>query len=268
MRRHRAIAAAALVAIGLGGWALFHPPFRPDAAAVPVAVRAELEKTGFKATRGVTSVRFDSVMSGEGYREDWASRQEIVTVDALLTEKRSRRNSKAVSQQFSGLYVGPLAAVRYMRNWPPLIGELLPYSFWFSTRMTEFVVEERENFPHASGGRMVAKVTYETRYADGTPAITERCHLRCEVRTMIEAASLDARLPGRAARIECTESVVPGGRQGATADALFSYPDLVRYSHWYVLERDWSIPVEGEEGSVEDGVATVRKWRSKLVSFD
>jgi hypothetical protein len=266
--RPRAVAAAALVAIGLGAWALFHPPFRPDAAAVPDAVRAELEKTGFRSTQGVISARFDSVMSGEGYREDWASQQEIMPVDALLTEKRSRRNSKAVSQQFSGLYVGPLAAVRYMRNWPPLIGELLPYSFWFSTRMTEFVIEEHENFPHASGGRMVARVTNETRYGDGTPAITERSRLRCEVRTVIDAASLDARLPGRAVRIECTDSLLPGGRQGGAVDAPFFYPDLVRYSHWYVLERGWSIPVEGEDGSVEDGVATVRKWTSKLVSFD
>ncbi len=248
----------AAFALALAGWAFLHPDFRPDPKLVEASVRGELAKTGFKATQGVTSARFESAESQGGESRSLVFRQNIVPVDALLTEKRSKRyakeNTLGVLDEASGLYVGPIAVVRFARVWPPLVGEVLPYHFWSLSRMSEFVVEEHANFPHAPGGRMVARVTYEMRYADGKSAPPDRGRLRCDVRDVVAAGSVDARLSGLAARIDCKE--------------VFEVNGDAAYSHWYILDRGWSIPIEGEHTVRIGDYAEARHWRSKLTSFE
>lgn len=248
----------AAVVLALAGWAFFHPDLRPDPQLVDASVRAELARTGFKATHGVSFASFESHESQGGQSRDVALRQVIVPVDALLTEKRSRRyvreNTLGVLDEASGLYVGPIAVVRFARVWPALIGELLPYHFWTRARLSEFVIEEKHDFPHAPGGRIVAKLAYEMHHGDGKPAPPDRGRLRCEVRDVVAADSVDARLSGLAARIDCEEvSEVDG-------DAA--------YSHWYILDRGWSIALEGEHTFRVGDYSQARRWRSKLMSFE
>src|SRR5262249_45523110 len=126
--------AVGAVATALLAWGLFHPPVRPDPEAIPMSVRNEIAKTGFKATQGVKSVAFQVVESMEGDRWEVASRQVIAPVDSVLTEKRGERTMKGVAQDISGLYVGPLMVVRMDRNRPPLVGHLLSHAFWTSSR--------------------------------------------------------------------------------------------------------------------------------------
>src|SRR5687767_5837448 len=109
----------ALVLASLFAWGAFHPALKVDRTLVSPAVRDELSKTGFKATREPLTARFETVESQDGHRVTWVSRQTIAPVDALFTEKRSRRRIDALSQELAGLYVGPFAVVRYTRNWPP-----------------------------------------------------------------------------------------------------------------------------------------------------
>jgi len=53
-------------------------------------------------------------------------------------------------------------------------------------------------------------------------------------------------LSGSAARIDCQEEADPNGRQLGPANPETVFVDQVAYSHWYVLNQGWSIPVEGE----------------------
>jgi len=262
------IVAAGVLALGVLGWGFFHPDFRPDATLVSPPIRAELAKTGFTPTQRVSGATFKTVESAEGLSEEWTNRQRIVPVDALITEKRSRRQTKAASQESSGLYVGPLMVVRFSRTWPPILGELLPYHFWSSSRLSEFVVEEAENFPGTKGGRLIAKATYEEHYAGGELAQAERIRLRCDVANVVDASSVNARLSGAAARIECKETLEADGRRVGASNPGTYFMDDASYSHWYILNQGWSIPIEGENAVRVSDVAFTRKWSSKLVSFD
>ena len=259
-------AIAALAAVSALGWALFHPELRPDPAAISAEIRAELARTGFTSTQGVAAAEFETHQSVDGMGEQARSRQEIVPIDAVLTEKRTRRRWKGAQDQVSGLYAGPLTVLRFDRDWPPLIGDLIPYALWSSTLLTEFAIEERHEFPHASGGRLVARATYEDRYAGGEVVQTERVRLRCEVEKLVDAASVYAGLAGKAALLRCTEtreSTLPGPKHPGT----YTNGD-VQYAHWYVLERGWSIAFEGESEFRLNDAPHVRKWRSKLLSFE
>jgi len=262
------LVAAGIAATALLGWGIFHPDFRPDPRLVSASVHKELAKTGFKATQGVASAAFETTETVEGQPDHWTARQKIVGIDAVLTEKRTRRETKGTTQQASGLYAGPLTVVRFRRVWPPLIGELLPYQFWTLSRMTEFAVDEARDFPHAPGGRLLARATYEDRYENGELAVTDRWRLRCDVTLVVAAASVDARLTGRASRLECTEVPDPGGRQIAKPDTQPYVLEDVRYSHWYILDRGWSIPIEGVYTGRVGDVSGAARWRSKLISFE
>lgn len=260
--------AAGTVALGLVAWGLFHPDFRPDPQLVGPSIREELAKTGFKATQGAIAAEFQNVESEEGVSENAVTRQKIAPIDALVTEKRGRRYWKAATEENSGLYVGPITVVRMHRIWPPIVGNLLPYSFWASSRMSDFRVEEHHDFPHARGGRLVAKVTYEDRNADGQHLQTERRRLRCDVKDVVDAVSIHAGLSGSAALIECSESLDGDGRRVGAGNPETLVVGHVRFAHWYVIDRGWSIPLEGEYGMRVAGAETVRKWKAKLISFD
>lgn len=265
-RRHWLTGAALALPLALAGWALFHPELRPDPQTVSAAVRAELAKAGFQSTRGVAAAEFATYDSLDGMGEEGVSRQKIVPVDAVLTEKRTLRQWPRSKDQASGLYAGPLTALRFNRDWPPLVGDLIPYAFWSSTRMTEFAIDQRREFPHASGGELVARATYEDRYADGELVQTDRVRVHCQVEKVVEAASLYAGLPGKAALIRCKESI-ESRQPGPKNPGTFSQ-EHIEYAHWYVLERGWSIALEGETTFRVNDVAHVRQWRSKLLSFE
>ena len=257
---------AVVIALAMVAWALFHPEFRPDPQTVSAAVRAELSKAGFKATQGVAAAEFETYDSVDGMGEEGVLRQKIVPVDDVLTEKRTLRHWKRGKDQASGLYAGPLAALRFNRDWPPLIGDLIPYALWSSTRMTQFAIDERREFPHASGGELVARATYEDRYADGELVQTDRVRVRCQVEKIADAASLYAGLPGKAALIRCKESI-ESRQPGPKHPGTYAH-EHIEYAHWYVLERGWSIALEGETTFHVNEVPHVRKWRSKLLSFE
>jgi hypothetical protein len=260
--------ATGAITLAILGWSTFHPAFRPDVTQISPAVRNELGKTGFKATQGVSSAVFETRYVENGPDFAFESRQKIVPIDELVTEKRMRRFSTALTQEFSGLYVGPIAVIRHARNWPPLIGDLLPYHFWTSSRISEFILEQKVNFPHVRGGRLVARITYENRYADGKPAPPERSRLRCDVRDVVEAASFNVRLSGAAARIDCLQLVEadPGAASVHNQDSFG--PEYSKFSHWYILSSGWSIGIEGEEAFRAGELAGVNKWQSRLVSFE
>lgn len=260
--------AVALAVVALVTWGVLHPDFRPDPQLVSPALLEELGKTGFKATQGVASARFESVQQQDGFSADFSSRQEIVPINGLITEKRSRRYTKGQTREFSGLYVGPITVVRYERVWPPLFGDLLPYHFWRSTRMSALVVEQAVDFPHEMGGKLVANITYENHHGDGEPARTERVRLRCDVKSVVDAVSVNTRFSGVAARIDCMELVEPDPGAVSSSSGDSDVPDYTKYSHWYIVDRGWSISIEGEQGFRIGDSAVVQTWRSKLVSFE
>ena len=108
--------AVGAIALGLVAWGLFHPDVRPELQHVSPLVRAELAKTGFKATHGVAAAEFqDRVEWDGGVDENGVTRQKIASIDAVVTEKRSRSYWKAMTEEASGLYVGPIAVVRLRR---------------------------------------------------------------------------------------------------------------------------------------------------------
>lgn len=260
--------AAGAVALGLVAWGAFHPELRPDPQLVSPSVREELARTGFKATQGVATAEFESSESDGVRSESAVMRQRIAAIDAVLTEKRGRRQSKATTEESNGLYAGPIAVVHLRRIWPPLIGELLPYSFWTSTRMLEFRIEERHDFPHTRGGKLVATVSYEDRYADGRLVQTERRRLRCTVKQIVSAASIHSALAGAAALIECNEPLDAGRRSIGADNPDTAALGSLRFAHWYVFDHGWSIPLEGDYEVSSGGEVTVYKWKTKLISFE
>jgi len=268
LRRPWTTAVIAVVALLLMGWGFFHPELRPDVSTISPSVRQGLAKTGFRQTEGVSSARFEGVESGGGFSENSTSEQKIIPIDGLITEKRTRRRAKGLSEEFSGLYVGPIAVMRFYRARPPFIADLLPYQFWSSLRLSEFIVEETDGFPDTKGGKMRARVTYEEHYAGGELAQTERRRLQCDVANIVDAASINARLSGTAARIECREELETNGRRvGVNNPQTYSVGDL-SYSHWYISDRGWSIPIEGQRAVRLGDADEIYKWSSKLVSFE
>jgi hypothetical protein len=259
-KRQRPLRALAIGAVALAAvaWDLFHPDFRVDPHQVGAAVRAELGKTGFRATQGIRATRFARHEAQAEVSLDTVNEQHIEAIDEVLTEKRSKAHREesdlAVLEETSGLYAGPITVLYYWREKPPLIGDLLPYQFWNSSRLSEFIVESNRDFPYAVGGKLVARFAYEQRFSDGAAAPGTRGRLECEVAQLEDANLLDKRLSGQAARIECREAFEPRG--GA------------RYAHWYVLERGWSIPIDGEWPVSFAGAEETRYWRMKLTSFE
>jgi hypothetical protein len=249
-------------------WGLLHPDFRPDLAAVDPSVRENILKAGFQATKNVTSARFETIETEGGFEVFWESRQKFLAMDDSLTEKRIRRKTAGLTRQSAGLYIGPIAVVRYTRNWPPLVGDLLPYQFWMSTRMTRFVIDENANFPKAVGSKLVASVIYEDRNSDGALTQTEHRQLRCEVKSAADASSIAAALSGRAMRIECEEPLANQGRIAGSAGPLAYAIENWRTAHWYVVDHAWSIPIEGGDVVIVGDRSITRKWRSKLLDFD
>lgn len=266
--RRWAIGGGIALALALLAWGSLHPDFRPDAQAISPSLRKELERTGFRSTQGISAARFEIVESLEGERDDWDSRQRIAPVDSLFTEKLTLRRAKGLSQEASGLYVGPLAVVRFRRNRPPFLADLLPYHFWTSERISDFTVEENDRFPGAKGGKMLARITYEEHFADGKLAVKERRRLHCEVAEVVAAASVDPRLSGSAARVECRETLEPDGRLVGPGNTQTVFIGDIRYAHWYIQDRGWSIAAEGEETGHMESHAAVRRWKSRLMSFD
>ena len=262
-RRRWVIGAATLGAAVVVAWAVFHPPFRPDPGVVDPRVREALARVGFEATRGIRSVRMETVEDAVA----WTIEQSIVAVDPLMTEKRSERRTHGGFGQASGLYVGPFTVVRFARPWPPLVGDLLPYHFWSSLQMTDFAIDEVRGFPATPGGKLLARVSYSERFADGELAREQRYRLDCDVAKVIEAKEIDARLTGTAARIDCSELLESGS--GARRIGL-QRPSMgrVRYSYWYVVDKRWSLAIEGgwtvRLGDEEADIA----WRSRLLSFE
>jgi hypothetical protein len=259
------IVVAAIAGAALVGWGVFHPEFRPDPAQISPEVRKELSKAGFEQTRGIKAARLESTRTEE---EASVSEQQIRPIDQLITEKRSVRRAPGNAEETSGLYVGPLAVVVFNRTRLPIIGDLLPYMNWASTRMTGFVVEQAEGFPRTKGGKLQAKVTYEDRSADGKLAQTEARRLRCVVTELVEAAKVAPKLTGQAVRIFCEEDLDPAGRRPGPANPQAL--SLVRnaYSHWYVLDHHWSIPREGMVAYQVGGAVSLRNWTSTLISFE
>jgi hypothetical protein len=268
LRRRMAIAAAIIAGLSLLGWGFLHPDFRPDPSTIDPSVRAALSRTGFASTRGVSAARFETVESAMGSQETWTTHQKVVAIDSLITEKRSRRRAPRVLEETSGLYVGPFAVVRFQRTWPPVVGDLLPYHFWTSSRLTRLIVEETDRFPHAKSGRMRARVTYEDHYSGGKLAQAQSFRLTCDVTDIVEAASINSSLSGPAARIACQEEAEPDGPR-LSADNPGTYTlDRLAYSHWYVPSRGWSIAIEGERVVRLGDKTETLKWSSKLVSVD
>jgi len=255
-------------AVLLVGWGLFHPKLRPDVNTIPRSVREALAHTGFRQTQGITATKLETSESGVGFSENWTVDQTIVPIDELITEKWTRRRTHGTAEESTGLYVGPFAVVRLSRTWPPLIGNLLPYQFWASSNMSAFVLEETSGFPDTKGGIMRARVTYEDRYAGGELAQIENRQLQCQVADVVEAASINSRLSGRAARIDCREELVPGGRVVGDSRSKSHLAETASYSHWYVFRRGWSIPLEGERTIRFGEDKAVLKWSTRLVSFE
>ena len=268
MNKRLAIVVAALGVAAIAGWASFHPEHRPDPSQVSAAVRQELAKTGFKATQAVSTAQFKSTDTLAGVTDDWRSEQRIAAVDELLTEKRSHRRSAGIAEQVHGLYAGPITVVRYQRVKPPIVGDLLPYQFWSAETLSALAVEEVVDFPATKGGRLRARATYHDQYADGETLQTETRRLHCDVKDVVDAASIHAQLSGKAARIECREELEPGTRKPGAANPQTWTQSGVVYAHWYILDRHWSIANDGEFTLTFAGMTETRKWTSRLVSFE
>jgi hypothetical protein len=256
------------VALVLVGWGVLHPEFRPDANLVSAMMLEEFSKTGFKQTRGISAARFENSQSIDGLTETGISEQRIVPLNELLTEKRTTRRTTGLPEETTGLYVGPLSVVRFHRTKPPVIGDLLPFHLWTSSRMTKFVVEEVDRFPGTKGGKLRAKVTYEDRYADGQLLQTESRLLQCAVTNLVDAATILPGLSGSAARVECQEELEADGRKVGPTNPQTWSQGRVSYTHWYIMDNQWSIPSEGEMAIRLHGSDTIRRWTTKVISFE
>jgi hypothetical protein len=262
------IAAAAVLAVLLMAWGLFHPEFRPDLNTVNPSIREELAKTGFRQTAGVSAARLEDSEFGERYSQSWTAEQKIVPIDGLITEKRTRRRGKGVTEEYSGFYVGPFPVIRFYRVRPPLVGDLLPYQFWSSRRMSQFKVDEIDAFPNTKGGKMRARVTYEAHYPGGEFEETESRRLQCDVTDIVEATSINPRLSGTAARIDCRSELETDGRRLGVNHPQTQLVGSSTFSYWYIQNRGWAIPLEGQSAVRVDGSDEIFKWTAKLVSFE
>ena len=266
--RRRWWIAASIAGLLVAGWAVFHPEPRLEASAVPPSVRAELAKTGFSAIQGIRHARFASTESIVGVAENWEFEQKLSRADDLITEKRSTRNAKAAIDESIGLYVGPFAVIRMNRARPPIVGNLLPYHLWNTTRISDFRIDEISGFPATKNAKMRGRITYEHRYPEGELAQIERCQLSCIVADEVDARSINTALTGKAFRIECQEDLEPDGRQLGPTNPGTSEVDHIRYAHWYIESRGWSIPIEGSMQVRLTDIRGTREWSSRLIAFE
>jgi 2-keto-4-pentenoate hydratase len=92
--------------------------------------------------------------------------------------------------------------------------------------------------------------------------------LQCAVTNLIDAAAVLPGLSGPAARIECHEELEAQGRKVGPTNPQTWSQGRVSYAHWYVLENRWSIASEGEMPIRLHGSDTIRRWTTKVISFD
>lgn len=256
------------VSVAVVAWGLFRPDFRPDGRLISNSVHEELAKAGFVATRGVTSASFEIVESSDGYSDKWSTQQRVSAYDGVITEKWTDRTTNGQRQQATGLYVGPFPVLRYSRQWIPIAGSLLPNHHWQSSLMTGFSIERIENFPIRPGGILTAKADYEERFATGELAKTESTRLQCRVRAIARADIVNPRFPGLAARIDCTETTENSSSHRVGGGVGLPSPTKLSYSHWYIFDHGWSIPVEGDREFQFEDIRSQVKWTSTLTAFE
>ncbi|CAN5143272.1 hypothetical protein BH09PSE6_BH09PSE6_11410 [soil metagenome] len=259
----------AALALGVLAWCLFHPALKLDPALIEPGAREALASAGFRSTQGVHAVRFDTAYSYQGDKYDASTEQTVAPIDDVLTEKRTKRRFNGAVEESAGLFVGPIAALRFFRTKPPFFGDLLPFAFWGSTRITKFTILENESFPAVAGGHIHAQVTYEERYDDGKVKQVDTQDLRCEVEQLVDAAGIDSRLTGQAARVTCREGpemkeAAPDRPQPVSTRGR----SRIVYTHWYMIDSGWSLSVEGEDIYAQPGGEATRQWQTKLISFE
>jgi len=254
-------------ALALLAWGMFHPELRPDVKLTDTAVLAELARTGFASTRNVSLVRYKTHDVTDGQPGELIGQQSLRAVDPVLTEKRTRRTERSYVEESVGLFAGPFMVLRLTRNRPPLVGGLLPYQFWNTSRMTEFRIDQIRQFPHAVGGTLRARVTYEDKFPDGKLSQTERIILNCEIGAITEATSIDPALSGTAARVDCRETLAPEGRIIGEANRQPRYYEKIAFSHWYIHDLGWSFPIQGEQSIRINDETIARTWKTTLISF-
>lgn len=267
MRSFRPVIIATFAATALIAWLLFHPDFSADHASISPPVKAELAKTGFSSVSRVEYAVIRTTRTVDGIPETLDVEQRLSGIDGLLTEKRTRRRAKYYFEELDGLYVGPLTVLRYKRSVLPVIASLFPNQFWVSMRMSALEVQSvDQEFPRRSGGRLLARVSYEYRYSDGKLYLTEHVQLRCIVGDVLRATSINSQLSGLVSRINCEERPAPTAQVTAVRDES-PVLEEEKYSHLYVHDLGWSIPAEGETTvRFQEGTAK-ETWKSELKSF-
>jgi hypothetical protein len=261
----RPVLIAAIAVAGLGAWVFLHPGKPADPAGVSPAVKTAFAKLGFKPPSGAIAARFTNFYGAE--RFPIRVEQKIRGVGDLFTEKRSQRHGERHYEESVGLYAGPFGVVHHSRVVLPLMAWLLPGQFWSSTRITEVVIERLDpGFPETPGAGLVARLTYQTAYSNDELAYTEHVQLSCLVRDVVEASSVNPLLTDRGSRIDCSEQLESRHVVHPQADSP-AIVEHMRYTHLYVKELGWSIPVEGERSVRIATITEKDPWTAELKAF-
>ncbi len=207
-------------------WMFFHPDkVASIAEADPDAViQAAKLLPGLRENTGTVRLKFNQVnVYGTTVREVAISK--AAQGVALKNSRRyDPKNSTAVVEENSSLYMGPVPLLRHRRFALRFVGNLFPFALWTTAKFTALNAQASPDFPHKVGARFTAKSAYRST-DDDRGFETGSFSSSCEVLEQAEANRLLPSLSGNAFRFRCLEEWQGTGETDK---------DAWSYEEWYL----------------------------------
>jgi len=100
-------------------------------------------------------------------------------VTSRTTHYFSGKNMSAVQQEYTRLTIGPLVLLSHYRRPLPIVGDLLPYSFWATGRLRDLQIQKNTGFPDQPGGQFAATYVTDEMHTDGSLSKSVQESIQC-----------------------------------------------------------------------------------------
>jgi len=217
-------------------WIFFHPHRQAELEELTPAMLDIIQGKPFgdrfdAKIRRVTLV--STITAGEDRAVD-TLRQSLALPAAGVTRRTthyfSGKNMSAVQQEYTRLTVGPLVLLSHYRRPLPIVGDLLPYSFWATGRLRDLQIQKNAGFPDQPGGEFAATYVTDEFHTDGSLSQSVRESIQCAVTGTRPAATFLSSLKGVAVLFKCNLKI----------SKWASYTEESEFDSAYFRELGWS----------------------------
>jgi hypothetical protein len=220
-------------------WIFFHPRRQAELEELTPAMLEIIANKPFgdrfdAKVRRVTLV--STITAGEEQAVE-TLQQSITLPAAGVTRKTthyySGKNMSAVQQEYTRLTVGTLVLLSHYRRPLPIVGDLLPYSFWATSRLRDLQIQKNTGFPDQPGGQFAATYVADEMHADGSLSANTQESIQCMVTGTRPASTFLASLKGEAVLFKCNSKVARKGNDVEENEFESAYFRELRWSFAY-----------------------------------